>query len=278
MRQALETNVAKHYGRGGLAKSILEGLEKTGADLDALTPEDLAPVDEFHTAGRVTTVKAFELTPLRAGMHVIDVGCGIGGAARCMAREHRCRVTGVDLTPEYIDVARMLTEMTRLTDVCTFEQASALDLPFDDASFDAGVSFHAAMNIEDRAQFYGELARVLRRGAPLCIFDVMKGPAPGMIYPVPWAETATTSFLKSSAETKSLLEAAGFGIEKEENLRAFAIDYFRKVFETAATAGGPPSLGLHLLTGANAAEKFGNYLKACEAHQIEPVILVAQRR
>ena len=277
MPGALEQAVVAHYTRVGLAEAIMDGLTRNGADPDALSPADLAPVDEFHTAGRITTLKALEMTPIAAGMHVLDAGCGIGGTARCLAREHGCRVTGIDLTPAYVDVARSLTELMALSDACTFHVGSATAMPFAAAHFDAGVSFHAAMNIDDRAAFYGELARVLRPGAPLCLFDVMKGPAPGMRYPVPWAETEATSFLRSPDETMAALHAAGFRVTAAESLRDFAIAYFREVFDRAAQSDAPPPLGLHLLTGANAREKFINYAESLKQQQIDPVILVAER-
>ena len=195
-----------------------------------------------------------------------------------LAAEHGCTVDGVDLTPDFIEVAIQLTRMTKLEDKCAFHVGSVLETPFDDNAFDAAVTFHVAMNIVDRAAFYGELARVLRPGSPLCVFDVMKGPAPGMEYPVPWADREETSFLKSAEETKALLKDAGFTIEQEENLRDYAIDYFHKVFAAAEKQNGPPPLGLHLLTGRTSPEKFSNYLKAAKAHQIEPVIIVASRR
>ncbi len=273
----LETSVAAHYGKGGLGEAIMNGIEAAGLDPDSLTPEDLAPVDEFHTAGRLATLKALELTPLEAGMHVLDAGCGIGGTARCLAAEQGCRVTGIDLTPEYIDVARMLTERLGLADSCAFETGSAVDLPYDDATFDAAISFHVAMNIEDRQGFYGELARVVRPGASLCVFDAMDGPTEGMLYPVPWAETDITSFLRSPDETSDLLCDAGFEVTAVESQRDMAIAFFRKVFAMAAEAVGPPPLGLHLLTGPNGPEKFANYVQALEAHQIDPTIIVAKR-
>ena len=276
--QGLENAVASHYGKAGLLETILAGLEKAGADPDNLQPIDLAPVDEFHTAGRLTTLKALEMIPLKAGMHVLDAGCGLGGTARVLATEYGCRVTGIDLTPQYVEVAQALTDRMHLAGQCTFQIGSVTRMPFPDAAFDAAVSFHVAMNIGERDKFYAELARVMRSGAPLCVFDVMKGPSPGMIYPVPWAETEETSFLKSPAETSDLLRAQGFDIEREESLREFAIQYFREVFAKAAKADGPPPLGLHLLTGANAPEKFANYAKALDGHQIDPVILVARRK
>ena len=97
--QGLERAVVDHYGRAGLLEAILAGLERTRADPDKLQPVDLATVDEFHMAGRVTTLKALKMMSLEAGMHVLDAGCGLGGTARVLAREYRCRVTGIDLTP-----------------------------------------------------------------------------------------------------------------------------------------------------------------------------------
>ena len=277
MTNGLEQSVAAHYTRTGLLDAILEGLAAQGANLDALTPADLAPVDEFHTAGRTTTLRAAEMMPLRDDMHLLDAGSGIGGTSRFLAHEKNCRVTGVDLTPAYVEVADELTRRMGLGERCRFHVGSITDLTFDDASFDGAVNFHVAMNIADRDRLYGELARVVRPGGFLCVFDVMKGPAAGMRYPVPWAETAETSFLMSRDETLAAMEQAGFALNREENLRDFAIGFFDEIFAKAATSGGPPPLGLHLLTGQNAPEKFANYAVALKEHQIEPVIMVADR-
>jgi ubiquinone/menaquinone biosynthesis C-methylase UbiE len=276
-RSSLEHAVASHYGKGGLAERIFNGLEQAGVNPDAPTAEQLAPVDEFHTAGRITTLKALELIPLSREMHVLDAGCGIGGTARCLAQQIGCSVTGIDLTPEFVDVARTLTERMGLSHLCEFELGSVLDMPFENSTFDAGLTFHVAMNIEDRCGFYAEFARVLRTGAPLCVFDVMKGPADGMVFPVPWAETGRTSFLKSRDETIELLEASGFRIAAESNFHEFALQYFRDAMARASASAVLPPLGLHLLTGANSPEKFSNYLKGLELHQIEPVMLLAER-
>jgi len=273
-----EDDVATHYHRPQLLESILAGLEKLGVDPRAPTPQDLAPVDEFHTAGRATTLMALENSGIERGMQVLDAGCGIGGTARHLATEHGCSVTGIDLTEGYIDVARDLTARTGLSDQCRFHVGSVTDMPFDDDAFDAAVTFHVAMNIEARPEFYRELARVLKAGGRLCVFDVMKGPGDGMRYPVPWSENGKDSFLKSRPETVNLLEEAGFAVADETNLRVYAQDYFRQALEKAARADGPPPIGLHLLTGPNAPEKFKNYALALDDHQIEPVILQAVLR
>lgn len=278
MPTSLDTSIAAHYRRPGLLDAILAGLRSAGADPERPAPEELAPIDEFHTLGRNGTLRALGLTPVRPGMHVLDAGSGLGGTARVLAGEHGCRVTGIDLTPEFVEVARVLSERTGLAERCRFQQGSVLDLPFADAAFDAAVSFHVAMNIGARDRFYGELARVLRPGAPLCLFDVMKGPEPGMLFPVPWAETEATSFLRTPDETCGLLRATGFEVAAVESQRAVALDYYRTAFAEAAKADGPPPLGLHLLTGTGTTAKFENAVRMMEDHQTDPVIVVATRR
>lgn len=272
----LEDRVRSHYARPELLQAILDGARRAGAGVDALTPELLAPVDEFHTAGRLATLQALSMTVMEPGMQVLDAGCGIGGTARHLASGHGCRVTGIDLTPDYVETARQLTARLGLTHLCRFDIGNVTALPYADASFDAAFSFHVAMNVERRGDFYAELARVLKPGASFCLFDVMQGPTADMPFPMPWAATAATSFLKSQQETVSLLVDAGFVLHEARNLRQFAIEYFREVFARMARDGGPPPLGLHLLTGADTARKFSNYASALETHQIEPVILVAR--
>ena len=276
MPSRLENAVSAHYDRPGLIEAIRKGLIAIGADPDRPTPEQLAPVDEFHTAGRQTTIEALSMMPLREGLHVLDAGSGLGGTSRHLAARHGCRVTGIDLTPAFVETARILTEMMGLEEVCQFHEGSVLDMPFDDQGFDAAVTFHVAMNIEDRAGFYGEVARVLKPGAPFCLFDVMKGRSDALSFPLPWAETADTSFLKRPAETRALLEAAGFRVTAEKSLHGFAQAFFREVLRKTADSG-PPPLGLHLLTGANSPEKFSNYARGLETQALDPTIMIAVR-
>jgi MPBQ/MSBQ methyltransferase len=187
-----EAEVAAHYNVDDLGQKILDAARESGLDLDALTPVDLAPVDEFHMGGRAATEHIVGLMALPAGTHVLDVGSGLGGLVRYLAAEMGCRATGIDLTPEYVQVARMLTERTGLAANADFRIGSALALPWPEASFDAAVTFHVAMNITDRPRLYQEVARVTRPGGVFANYDVMRGPNPGMEFPVPWAETSDT--------------------------------------------------------------------------------------
>ena len=194
---SLENAIAQHYGADDLLERIDAGLKSGGMDPARLTLEDLAPVDEFHIGGRKATQHALSRMPLNALDHVLDVGCGLGGAARYIVAELGCRVTGIDLTPEFVGVARELTARLGLSASLDFETANALAMPFEDKTFDAAITFHVAMNIADRTGFYAEIARVLSPGATFCIYDVMKTGPGDIVYPAPWAETAETSHVAS---------------------------------------------------------------------------------
>ena len=272
----LENAVARHYGADDLLVRIEAGLKSSGADLANLTLEDLVPVDEFHVGGRKATQHALSRMSLSATDHVLDVGCGLGGAARYIAAQYGCRVTGIDLTPEYIDVAQQLTARLGLSASLRFETASALAMPFEDGSFDAAVTFHVAMNIQDRAGLYAEIARVLRPGATFCIYDVMKTGPGDIVYPAPWAETAETSHVASPEETLEYLRQAGFEIVETENRREFALQFFRQRI-AGSESDGPPPLSIHLLMGGTWREKFKNTLQNTEAGRIAPVQMIARR-
>ena len=273
-----ETAVARHYALAGLGKRILDAIERCGLDPDHLAPGDLAPVDELHIGGRAATAHVAGLMELAPGTRVLDLGCGIGGAARYLASEWGCRVSGIDLTPEFVDIARLLTARTGLADRVDLRIGSVLDLPWPDAHFDAAISMHVAMNIAGRPRLYEQAARVIRPGGTLAIYDAMKGPADGMPYPLPWADTPEISFLVTAAGMRVLLDRAGFDIRHEQSLHEAGTEDLRARIARAAEAGGPPPLGVHLVQGPNAGQKARNLLSALDAGQVTPVVFIARRR
>jgi len=271
----IERAVAEHYGDAELLGRILEGLEASGANIDRLQPDDLAPVEEFHIGGRKATAHALSKLALSKESHVLDVGCGIGGAVRYLAENIGCRVSGIDLTPEYIDVARMLTDRTDLSDKVSFKVASALAIPFKREIFDAAITLHAAMNIADRTTLYSEIARVMKPDATLCIYDVMRKSGEDLTFPVPWAQTPETSHLVTPEDMRTLLERAGFEVREVEDRTDFALDFFAQ--SLGAASDGPPPLGIHIVMGATAREKFRNTLSNIERGRIAPVQMIARR-
>lgn len=249
--------VEHHYGRGRTLDTIVEALRLAGQDPARLRPEDLAPVDEFHIRGREATVELARRPAFEPGSRVLDVGCGLGGSARYLAAEHRCHVTGIDLTREYVDAANALAGMVRLGDRVAFRQASALDLPFEDGRFDAVWTEHVQMNIADKRAFYREIARVTRPGGLLVFHDVFQGDGGPLHYPVPWAEEPSISFLAAPGDVRRILEEVGFVVNAWLDTSESSLQWFVATIEKL-TATGPPPLGLHLLMGETAQAKFEN--------------------
>jgi len=181
---------------------------------------------------------------------VLDVGSGVGGTSRCLAKEFGCRVTGIDLTEDYCRAAELLTAKTGLAHLVDYRQGDATQLPFADASFDVVWTEHAAMNIPDKARLYREMHRVLKPGGRLAIYDVLAGPAGPVHFPVPWARTPDASFLLRPDELRALLEAAGFAITDWSDTPDAARAWFVALAEKIGREGLPP-LGFHILLGAD---------------------------
>lgn len=232
----IEKKVEKYYGKKGLGEAILEQARRMAVNPDSLSLEDLAPFDDMHIGGRKATAYLMEKLELKADMRLLDIGSGIGGPARYTAETYHVHVTGLDLTPEYKDVAEQLGEAVGLEGHTTFLTGSALAMPFQDTSFDAAYMIHAGMNILDKKTVYAETCRVLKPGALFGIYDVMAGPDDGeqIVFPVPWADTQATSFLLPPRDIEGLLRDAGFEIMRTESRKDFALAALNRFFEKEA--------------------------------------------
>jgi SAM-dependent methyltransferase len=270
-----EAKVAGHYGQGQLEERILAAVAREGKDPENLTAGDLAAVDEFHVGGLEATQELAKHMELRAGLRLLDVGSGLGGPARYFATEHACRVTGIDLTEEFVRVAGSLTRRTKLDGLVGFRQGSALELPFDASTFDGAYMIHVGMNIADKAGVFREVRRVMKPGGLFTIFDIVRVMDGAIRYPVPWALSEETSFVGTVKEYRAALEGAGFRVEHERGRGAFSISFTERMMARMAQ-GGPPALGLQLLMGEKTPVMIGNVLAAMKEGVLEPVELFAR--
>ncbi len=153
------------------------------------------------------------LDKLPSGTTVLDVGCGIGGSSRMLAREYGFAVTGVTLSPQQV---RRAQELTSPEVNAYFQVDDALALSYPDASFDVVWSVEAGPHMPDKAQFARELMRVLKPGGILVVADWNQRddrqvPLNGWEKPVmrqlldQWAHPAFSSI----EEFSELLEATG---------------------------------------------------------------------
>lgn len=272
----VELGVVGHYTSYDVLSRIRAGLSAMGEDPDHVTAEVLAPVDEFHIGGADATAALLDGLDMRPGMAVLDIGCGIGGPARTIARRTSASVTGIDLTPAFIETARALSRMSGMEDAVRFEVASATALPFEDASFDLATLLHVGMNIPDKGALFKEAARVLRPGGTFAVYEVMRIGAGDPTYPVPWAETADLSALAGPETYRASAEAAGLKLDREEDRRPIALAFFERI-DAAASASQKAPLGLHLLMGPTVREKSANMVAAIRAGTIAPVQMIFRK-
>ncbi len=268
--QGQEKTVAAHYTRGNLGETILAALRAAGKDLDALTREDLAPVDAFHIRGPEATRELAVLGELTSEMKVLDLGCGLGGSARHLAGEWGCRVTGVDLTAEYCEVAAMLSERLGLGHLVEFHNHSALDLPFPEASFDRVWTEHAQMNIQDKQGFYAQVLRMLKPGGRFLFHDVLAGAGDPPHYPAPWADDPALSFLISPEALREMLGSLGLRELHWEDCTTRGTEWFQQPMARSAKKG-PPPLGSHILHGEQAKVRLGNQVRNLAENRVTTV-------
>ena len=273
---SIETHVAEHYTQGTLEQRILAALRETGKDPDRLEPDDLAPVDEFHHGGRAATAAFAPRLKLRPGVKLLEIGSGIGGPARYFARHHGCRVTGIDLTEEFVAVSRALTRRLGMEGQVSFEQGSALSMGFSDATFDVATLLHVGMNIAEKARLFADVRRVLIPGGIFGIYDQMREADGDLTFPVPWASVPQTSFVEAPTTYKRLLVESGFEILWERSCREDALASFNQQTAAKPDSTALPPLGVQITMGSNAAAKMANHRSNIERGLIAPNEIVAR--
>ena len=114
--------------------------------------------------------------------------------------------------------------MLKLEGKAEFRQGSALEMPFSPGTFDGAYMIHVGMNVADKAGVFREVARVLKPGGRFSIFDIMGTGNDLLEFPLPWAVSSDTSFVTTTGDYRTLLEAAGFRVEHERGRHQFALE------------------------------------------------------
>lgn len=259
---SIEATVTAQYRASGIAETILKAAadlvaERAGRNAGQLTVRDLAPFDELHIGGPRATQRFLPQLDISRNTCWLDIGSGVGGPSRHAAWRFGCRVTGIDLTPEFCIAAARLTETVGMADQVVFVQGNALAMPFADGAFDGGFTLHAGMNIDDKPGLYRAVHRALKPGATFGIYDILAGPAGGeLTFPVPWAATPDANFLVGIEEMRAMLEEAGFAVLGAEDRTAFAYSFYKTMRRRAASE--LPPVGLQLAMGAEYRRRLEN--------------------
>jgi len=269
-----EDGVAGHYAAPELLEIVRGALTSMGIDPDDAPPEALRPVDEFHIGGAEATDYLLDKLGITSETRVLDIGSGLGGAARVIAARFGCPVTGIDLTPDFVEAARGLNRMCGMDMNPSFEVGSATDMPVVDDAFDLATMLHVGMNIPDKPGIFNEAHRVVRNGGIFAIYDVMRTGQGDLTFPVPWAAHAGLSALAEPDVYRRAAASAGFTLEKEENRQAIALEFFARVRAKVEEMGGPPALGLHNIMGATTGAKVANMVAGIKGDVIAPVLMI----
>jgi SAM-dependent methyltransferase len=262
----------QQYASGLSKDRIGEALVAAGLDPGNLRRSDLAPLEDFHTMGRIATSQLAELAGIERSDEVLDAGSGVGGTARYLAGQFGCRVTALDLTEEYCDTAHWLNQLVGLDGNISVHHGDVTDLPFPSASFTVVMSQHVQMNVPDKARLYRETRRVLRPQGRLAIWDIAAG-APGRLdFPLPWADHPALSHLATSEQLRAAIESAGLTVTHWTDMTEAAVTTM-EVYLRAL----PGPLGLHIFVD-KFVEKANNLLRGLSNGRLRAVqsLAVAQ--
>jgi len=270
-----ETKIVRDHYQAAIADSQAL-LQRITTAVDAMEPpvnsRRLARLDQFHMGGLAATAAFAERVGIAAGMQVLDAGSGLGGPARYLAETYGAHVDGVDLAPDYVAIADLLTKRAGLTHLVSFREGDLAALPFDDAWFDLVWTQHVAMNIADRAGLYREFRRILKPGGRLAFYDPMAAEEwPSLIYPVPWAQTAKTSTLLTIDETRTVIEQAGFAVTRLDDVTQEAMGWAQQQGSPAE----PGAINAAMIVGARMAEMAANFVRNLQEKRVRLVMGIA---
>lgn len=189
--------------------------------------------DSFHLmpiSGEQTLAEAAEAMEIRladdgrfhSGMHILDVGCGIGGPTRTIARHTGARLTGLNITASQLVVAEELTAQARLIDRVEFIEGDAMAMPFADNTFDAAYLFESLCYAPRKDAVCAEIARVVKPGGLflgydwLCTDDITAQDYERYIEPL--CRSCAVTGLLSPQQLETCLRDAGFEVEPVQDV------------------------------------------------------------
>ncbi len=230
-------DVTHHYGSPDLLERILETLQQSGISLEQLKAPQLYPIDQLHMGGREATRALADKLHLKPGMRILDVGSGLGGTARLLASEYGCHVTALDLTEAFCRASAKLTELTHLSNLIDTVQGDAVDSTLPAASFDLIWCQHTQMNIANKPGLLEEFKRLVKPSGMLALHEVFTGPnnTEAVVYPLPWASDATSSYLISLDYMQGLTESLGFQVVQQRDLSNQAREWWQQRLTRMAT-------------------------------------------
>ena len=275
-----QDDVRKHYGLPEMAAKVIAALEILGIDPTRLKAEQLYPFDQLHGRNIEATRDHVARLKLSANDHALDVGSGVGGPARFIAATSGAKVTGIDLTAEFVATAVELTKRCGLEGQVAFKEGDALAMPFADGTFDAALCLYVAMNIEGKAKLASEIFRVLKPGGRLVWSQVVLGDAGAPEFPLPWAREATFSFLTKPETLRKAIEDSGLKVTEWIDERPVILAWIERQRAAAAAGSAPPPAATaipEMLMGSDFSVRIKNFARNLGEGRVGSIALVAEK-
>jgi len=159
-----------------------------------------------------------ETLGLKAGEHLLDIGCGTGLPAVRMAQHSGGRVTGISVSRAQIAKATETARSASISDRVTFRYGDAMALDFADESFDAAMAIDVYAHLSDRQQAFQEAARVLRPGAHFMMSEFTLRGTPTEQQLAAYLQTWCCMPPTTPAKTMEMAAAAGLELVRAENM------------------------------------------------------------
>ncbi|NNE52473.1 MAG: methyltransferase domain-containing protein [Sulfitobacter sp.] len=253
--------VQDHYGADHIVERILAATMQSTEDASPISADRLFPYDQLHGRELLATRDHAAMMNPAPDTHLLDVGSGIGGPARYFASVFGCRVTGIDLTPEFVAAATDLTRLTGLAETVDFIEGDVAKLPFRSGTFDHAYCFYVGMNLPDKPAVMRECSRVLKPGGGLLWTEVTSNLG-GPHYPLPWALDASGSHVGSKKSLVDQLSEAGFELMSVDDETDSHLELARRM---KATGSGPTEAHLQVnevVLGPGFVERRANYIRS----------------
>lgn len=205
-------------------------VKRRGVAIEEMSSRELAALDQLHSGTQEATELVATWANVEEGDLVLDVGAGLGGTARYLARELSCEVTALEVIPELVECGQQITQWLGLEELVEHSEGDILEFE-DEARYDVVLLQHVDMHIEHKVEAYQRCRRVLtpELSSRVVWHDWLAGPEGDgqIVLPVPWAhEGDDITFLCDVDSFRQNLIAAGLALHRIQALTAETAAWF----------------------------------------------------
>ena len=192
-----------------------------------------------------------EAAAIQAEDHVLDAGCGVGGAAFFLAETQGCRVTGITLNERQVSFAKEKATEKGLSDQVDFVKGDYTNTGFPDQSFNVVWACESMSSAVDKAAFVEEAFRILKPGGRLVISDYFLTDDSADQHPLlaKWLSTWSIARIMSVDAFSSVLQEVGFESPTVKDCTVEITPSARRMYRSY-WVGALPSMTYNLLFGA----------------------------